>query len=351
MKKQKYAAWIWYMQDFPENTCTLTFDEIEAILGFPLPNVAADHAQVFWSNGNQHYALIWLRAGWVVSQYDTRKRFVVFRRDEAGANSFLAKCRTNTGEHPQNAPIYRPQRRAPRISCGDLIGRARKYYDDLCRDEHARYLSWEQCYAFVQKNRLAPTAEQRDLMCLHLAWYLASWGMLRGGAFVLRKDYLVHMPVVELLVSAEYGDLYGLPAGSFADRAVISRICRLADAIREAYRLVTSADATGGGETASDTLVTKILLGTTGAAPAYDRYFRQGLSLYGVAQQRFGAGSMLQLGCFYMEHFDEFETFRKEISRGRVEYTPMKIMDMCFWQLGYDGDAKKEPQSEADFID
>lgn len=35
---------------------------------------------------------------------------------------------------------------------------------------------------------------------MHLAFYLASWGMLRGSSFLLQKDYLIHNYFIEEVV-------------------------------------------------------------------------------------------------------------------------------------------------------
>lgn len=341
MKKGKYSALIKYLASCPETVCSLTFDEMEGILGFALPEVATKHASQFWSNGNQHYALIWLQAGRIVTQYSVSQRFAVFARNEAEAKKYLEKCPTRPG-HQTPASNRRPALKLDAVSsnieCSELITCAARYFDDLKRDTHARYLSWEHCYGFFQKNRVAPSEQTLDLLCLQLAWYLASWGMLRGKAFLLQKDYLVHMPTVKLLTSQRYRNLYGLTAQTMADDAVIGKICELAGEITKIYARETSVDGQEEGKIASDTLVTKILLGTIGCTPAYDRYFKKGLSASGVAQQSFGVKSMLRLSNFYEANLGELEAFRKNISRGRIEYTPMKVMDMCLWQLGYDID-------------
>ena len=71
-----------------------------------------------------------------------------------------------------------------------------------------------------------------------------------------------------------------------------------------------------------------------------DRYFKSGLALTNVAQQRYGEKSMHQLTEYYMEHYEELEDYRALVSQNRISYTPMKILDMCFWQIGFDHDAK-----------
>lgn len=68
-----------------------------------------------------------------------------------------------------------------------------KYHQLAKSDQHHRFKSWEHCYQFFHSNYKNIHNEKTfDQGCLHLAFYLASWGMLRGGSFLLQKDYRVH---------------------------------------------------------------------------------------------------------------------------------------------------------------
>ena len=49
-----------------------------------------------------------------------------------------------------------------------------------------------------------------DYLSLHLAFYLASWGMYRGSSFLLQKDYKVLVPIVEEVLKPEYDCLFGV---------------------------------------------------------------------------------------------------------------------------------------------
>ena len=334
----KYQPITDYLLNCQDDYCRLTFGKIESLIRDRLPDCAYTYATVFWNDSNGHYAKHWLKAGCVVSQYDIAQGYVVFKKDATAAEYHLSRIgQKRTGQKQMSAKV--PQRRCcPTISCEELIAASRRYADDMMKDEHARYLSWEHCYGFFQKNRIDPNDEQLDLMCLHLAWYLASWGMLRGGAFLLQKDYRVHMPVVRLLMSDEYQDLYNCSVNQLSSPQVIDKVMDLSQKIVAIYKGLTNDLGDGEGKIASDTLITKILLGTIGCTPAYDRYFKSGLSLSNVAQQRFSEKSMRQLVEYYQDNYDQLETFRKDISRDRVEYTPMKVIDMCFWQIGFDED-------------
>ena len=63
--------------------------------------------------------------------------------------------------------------------------------------ENDRYKSWEYCYhSFISaRNSSSP---DYDILSLHLAFYLASWGMYRGSSFLLQKDYKIHTPILFL---------------------------------------------------------------------------------------------------------------------------------------------------------
>ena len=79
------------------------------------------------------------------------------------------------------------------------------FHERLLADPYHRFRSWEHCYSYFQGR---PT--DCDLASLHLAFYLASWGMYRGSSFLLQKDYRVHCAVVEELLSSRCDTLRNL---------------------------------------------------------------------------------------------------------------------------------------------
>ena len=82
-------------------------------------------------------------------------------------------------------------------------------------------------------------------------------------------------------------------------------------------------------------------MGTMGCVPAYDRYFISGIRKYNVANGIFNLKSILQLIDFYNNYYKEFETVRSKMNVEEIEYPQMKILDMCFWQVGFDIDNNK----------
>lgn len=341
MKKSKYQPWTDYLQNFPDMTCQMAFADIEKLISNALPVSFKTHAPVFWSNSNGHYAKHWLKAGWIVVDYDSSKSYVVFKRDPVKAEAYLSKAKQSVEQNTIYNRNISIAKKSPTVPCSSLIAASQKYMKEIAEDVHARYLSWEHCHGYFINNYKNPNTEQLDLMCLHLAWYLASWGMLRGGSFLLQKDYRIHLPVVKLLVSKDYHDLYDCSIEMLADPVICKRIMELSTKIVGLYKGLTIDLGDGEGKSASDTLITKILLGTIGCTPAYDRYFKAGLALTNVAQQRYGEKSMQQLSKYYMDHYAELESYRTMISQNRISYTPMKILDMCFWQMGFDNDTQR----------
>ena len=62
-----------------------------------------------------------------------------------------------------------------------------------------RYVSFDYCYnhfqSFRERRDVSSLAAKEHLAesCLHVAWYLASWGMLRGSSHLLEKSLLTSL--------------------------------------------------------------------------------------------------------------------------------------------------------------
>lgn len=91
----------------------------------------------------------------------------------------------------------------------------------------------------------------------------------------------------------------------------------------------------------SDTLITKILMGTLGCVPAYDRYFIAGIKAQGVAIGNYNINSILKLVDFYEENADRLEPVRKGMLIYDLLYLQMKMLDMGFWQIGFELNTQK----------
>ena len=226
------------------------------------------------------------------------------------------------------------------------IGEIKKYYENAKKDINGRERSWEHCYTNFFDVILYGRPYNMcaiDYLSLHLGFYLASWGMYRGAAFLLQKDYRIHIPAVEIILKNKNVDMLIRASGTaFCDDMILDVIDELRLELAKYYSRVRSdvKKKRQDVDTVSDTLISKILLGTLGCVPAYDEYFVAAVRKYGVSTGVFNRKSIKKLSHFYCEYFDRFEDVREELSFGNkgMKYPTMKLLDMAFWQIGFDGD-------------
>jgi hypothetical protein len=218
----------------------------------------------------------------------------------------------------------------------DIKKQVLKFHKKLINDEHHRYKSWEHCYKHFQN--CGPANINQNIASLHLAFYLASWGMYRGSSFLLQKDYLVHHGVVSQLFNPRYESLWKLDlADKDNDDQYICLIKELADKMKAIYRnTIKEVDGKTKPVNPTDTLITKILLGTMGCSPACDRYFIDGYKDKGLKYTRFNKEFLAGVINFYRDHETDFRDVQRDIERqSKIQYPIMKLLDMYFWNIGF----------------
>ncbi|MBP6005070.1 MAG: hypothetical protein KA746_16695 [Pyrinomonadaceae bacterium] len=211
------------------------------------------------------------------------------------------------------------------------------YYKEIENDPHGRYRSWEHCYSFFQESHDARNDKSRDEATLHLAFYLASWGMYRPSSRLLQKDFRVHYPIVEEILDNKYSELWKLDF--FENRITdpeLDLIFQLVHSISQLYREQQISPTA--------TLVTKILLGTLGCVTAYDELFIMGVTYWNQRlpaeykpkfPARFSKVSFRGVSDFCRENIDELRQAQAYIGQHGITYPAMKLADMYFWSLGY----------------
>jgi len=217
-----------------------------------------------------------------------------------------------------------------------LIDAAQTFCGGARANENGRSRSWEHCYRVFRDARTDPSPDY-DYLSLHLAFYLASWGMYRGSSFLLQKDYKVLSPVVEEVLKPEYDCLFGVACADLREPEVQVMLTNVNDCIVEYFWPIR--DEVAGCEVASSVspvLVTKILMGTLGCVPAYDRFFQDGVATYKVTTREYSLDSVLRLVDFYEEHNDRLEEVRRGFEGDGLTYPQMKLLDMGFWQIGFE---------------
>jgi len=211
------------------------------------------------------------------------------------------------------------------------------YWGDS-QGEHHRYRSWEHCYDYF--HRLGPAAVRDDLdaASLQLGFYLASWGMYRGSSFLLQHAYTVHRSAVVAIADDRFAGLWEVDLGSDASHIELSSlVMELAAALKEAYR--PFAPQVGSAQP-TDTLLTKVLLGTVGCLPACDRYFINGFKRDGFKYSYLNSTFVKRVIGFCHEHLDELRLEQATIMQRSGQFYPlMKLVDMYFWQRGVDREA------------
>lgn len=222
-----------------------------------------------------------------------------------------------------------------------IITSATTFYDNLQTDKNGRYRSWEHCYKCFHDAR-NQTDPDYDYLSLHLAFYLASWGMYRGSSFLLQKDYRVHIPVVKELLDNKYDCLFGLDCIKIREPHIQGALNTLNDYLISYYDSIRKEVKEGTVKnTLSHTLITKILMGTLGCVPAYDRYFIDGVKDQNVTTGMYNIKSLLKLADFYEKNNDRLEEVRKRLKVYGLPYPQMKLLDMGFWQIGFEKDENK----------
>ncbi len=150
-------------------------------------------------------------------------------------------------------------------------------------------------------------------MSLQLAFYLASWGMYRGSLFLLQKDYKVHIPVVKELLNEKYDVLAGIDCIGFKDDSNQKLLQDINSFLEQYYdKIRHKVKEQELKNQLSFTLITKILMGTLGCVPAYDRYFIAGIKNQKVATGNYNIRSVMQLVHFYIGKGTKNRVFEHE---------------------------------------
>jgi hypothetical protein len=197
------------------------------------------------------------------------------------------------------------------------------------RSPAARYASFDYCFNYFQDARdtqrtAALVSDGRlELSCLHLGFYLASWGMMRGSGALHGRSLKELVPVVQAIAD-EPAATWELDVPGYSE-AGITAVLALCGRIRAAYSFA-----------ASSVLVTKTMLGVFGCIPAFDRFFR-----LGFGRATLDRATLTKISDFYTVHGPalhampvrtlDFTTGKDTLRR----YPQAKIIDMIFFQEGY----------------
>lgn len=325
-KEKYFQTFLDFLNNSAKDNITLSLDEVREKLGVDEKgkNVLCktpNKNREFWSYNTQHRFPYFLgNNGWKCSShYSGNIKEITFYKAE------IKSQRNKSRKQEVREPVG--------FSVDNFIEYGLKFDESFTKNDnpkspnyhvipgHEREKSWNYCYeVFETINNSDPDI---DYLCLHLAFYLASWGMYRGSTFLFRNDYKVHEPVVRKII--EYKHL----RGQIPTETNIDDIWNLIVFIKTAY---------GEHNRPTKTLITKIILGTLACVPAYDTYVVKTIKKYKLVSE-LSKNSLLSLGKLYKDYEDI-------ISKKNKEYPPMKFLDMAFFRESYDGKKDDEETDE-----
>lgn len=193
------------------------------------------------------------------------------------------------------------------------------------RKPNERYASFDYCYnyfyTFYKENQISEIASDENIQmsCLHLGFYLASWGMMRGSTLLIEKS-VRYLKELVIAISKMDPIFWEIDVDKYDDKN-IQLLLDCKEIINKA--LVGEKDPT-------DTLITKIMLGFFASVPAFDQYVSKSLGV-----SKLNKNSLEKIGRFYdqnKEIIDNYDIHTYDFLTGEetdIIYTKAKIIDMC----------------------
>jgi hypothetical protein len=201
-----------------------------------------------------------------------------------------------------------------------------------------RFQSWDNCYKYFSANK------QNEFHSLNLGFYLASWGMYRGSSGLLQLNHQVHNKAVDIVLNSAFNVLHCNKTNEVSKTDIIN-ILEIKKQLVGYYSKIEFSKSEGviNKVTATDTLISKILLGTLACVAAYDRYFIDGLRICGIPNKKFDANGLNCLFDFIEHNESEILEAQQYVQKEpHIHYPFMKIVDIYFWHLGFDESNKKQ---------
>jgi hypothetical protein len=180
-------------------------------------------------------------------------------------------------------------------------------FTKILKDPQNSYKSWEFCYLYFGKKPF--NSYQASLL---LYQYLTGFGMLRASSPLFIKNFLFLKPVTKFLI--KHRDLRGMPINKISTY--------IEDILRVKKDLKTLLSSTF---IPTDTLVTKIMMGSLGCIPAFDTNFIKGIKKLGISK------NIQRIAELFGK--DNIQEVRKRLALPDF-YSDMRIIDMYFWHLG-----------------
>lgn len=209
-------------------------------------------------------------------------------------------------------------------------------------DPHDRVHSWNHCRKLFRQLPATGPCDPTllDNATVHLAFYLASYGMYRGSTQLLQKTYTVLTPVVDALRQAPYariGDASESVTAAFAENRV--------EMIWEHHqRLIADLKKAGIQQREMGILTTKILLGTWCSVPAFDTALKSAVKEAGIGSATLSQKNLRAVFAFVRQNAAFFQTQVNAFHEAGHRLPAVRVVDMLLWHLG-GGDKTTDAQA------
>ena len=198
-----------------------------------------------------------------------------------------------------------------------------------------RYASFDYCFNYFQNSTAEILEINIEKSCLELAFYLASWGMLRGSSFLLQKSIKHYEILIKYIIELKKTNhkIWEIDVHNYDENSI--------QIILEVYKNITKL-VIQNNKSRHLVLTTKIMLGVFGCIPAFDKYFtgtfkeicRNLPSKSGFSS--INEKNLIHIKNFYEANKEDIENlmdkiFTIDFNTGKftkIKYTRSKIIDM-----------------------
>lgn len=214
-----------------------------------------------------------------------------------------------------------------------------QYVTNLLERENQGEWVWYHCYHYFSKVRYQKlTATDYNMLSLHLSVYLAEEKMYHGSSFILQNSYKSHRPGIELICSPKYHQLSGIKIVELMKPNNLALLFELVEKLKVIYHELRKATYQRSGKSepispVSQSLLTKILLGTLGCVPAFDRQATTVFKQVGIEPQSFSKQCLLSIAEFHQKESKAFQELAGSLAVGHIDLPEMKLVDiMLQWK-------------------
>jgi len=163
----------------------------------------------------------------------------------------------------------------------------------------------------------------RQTSCLHLGWFLASFGMLRNSD-LLSRNLVVFESVIDVV--SQY-PLWNVDLDALNVKANVDRLC-------DCYREINKAFGLGQVH-CTETLATKVMLGVYGCFPALDTRVINFMKKQSVVHSSHFELNVSRIFEIYMKHQRDYIEARDFLRRAYYPgATLARALDLHAWILG-----------------